>query len=86
MQCIRFESLIINEWLTLTGIPPECFQYRLGNRSALEWVIDQYQVSTDARSRITSDPNRLDDEQYIVRLVGRVVTVSVEKSVRRSSG
>ncbi len=67
-----------NEWLTLSGIPQECFQYRLGNRSALEWVIDQYQVSTDKRSGITSDPNRLDEEQYIVRLVGKVVTVSVE--------
>jgi predicted helicase len=71
-------ALEVNEWLTLAGIPQECFQYRLGNRSALEWVIDQYQVSTDKRSGITSDPNRLDDEQYIVRLVGRIVTVSVE--------
>ena len=34
----------------LAGIPPEVFHYRLGNRSALEWVIDQYQVSTDKRS------------------------------------
>ena len=41
-------------------------------------MIDQYQVSTDKRSGITSDPNRLDDEQYIVRLVGKVITVSVE--------
>jgi len=72
------DTLKVNEWLTLTGIPQECFQYRLGNRSALEWVIDQYQVSTDARSGIVSDPNRDDDEQYIVRLVGKVVTVSVE--------
>jgi predicted helicase len=71
-------TLVVNEWLTLAGIPQDCFAYRLGNRSALEWVIDQYQVSTDKRSGITSDPNRLDDEQYIVRLVGKVVTVSVE--------
>jgi predicted helicase len=68
----------VNEWLTLAGIPQKCFQYRLGNRSALEWVIDQYQVSTDKRSGITSDPNRMDDERYIVGLVGRVITVSVE--------
>ncbi len=52
--------------------------YRLGNRSALEWVIDQYQVSTDKRSGITSDPNREDDAEYIVRLVGQVVRVSIE--------
>ena len=71
-------TLKVNEWLTLAHIPQECYQYRLGNRSALEWVIDQYQVSTDARSGIVSDPNREDDEQYIVHLVGKVVTVSVE--------
>lgn len=52
--------------------------YRLGNRSALEWVIDQYQVYTDPRSNITSDPNREDDPQYITRLVGQVIRVSLE--------
>jgi len=72
------DALKVNEWLTLADIPQACYQYRLGNLSALEWVIDQYQVSTDTRSGIVSDPNREDDEQYIVRLVGKVVTVSVE--------
>jgi predicted helicase len=42
-------SLIYNQFLTLSGIPPETYEYRLGNRSALEWIIDQYQVSTDKR-------------------------------------
>lgn len=71
-------SITVNKSLTLAGIPPEVFSYRLGNRSALEWVIDQYQVCTDARSGIISDPNRQDDPQYIVRLVGQVVRVSVD--------
>ena len=53
-------------------IPSEAFEYRLGSRSALEWVIDQYQVKGE------SDPNREDDPGYIVRLVGQVVRVSVE--------
>ncbi len=69
-------SLKVNELLTPSRIPPETFQYRLGNRSALEWVIDQYQVTE--HSGIRSDPNRADDEQYIVRLVGQVVRVSLE--------
>ncbi len=71
-------SLIYNDFLTLSGIPPDVFEYRLGNRSALEWIIDQYQVSTDQRSGITNDPNRADDPQYIVRLIGQVITVSLE--------
>ena len=71
-------SLKVNDSLTLGGIPPEAFEYRLGNRSALEWVIDQYQVTEDKHSGIRSDPNRADDPEYIVRLVGQVIRVSVE--------
>ena len=71
-------QLVVNDFLTLAGIPPAAFEYRLGNRSALEWVIDQYRVSTDKRSGIVNDPNRPDDPQYIVRLVGKVITVSLE--------
>jgi predicted helicase len=71
-------ALTVNPSLTLAGIPPEVFSYRLGNCSALEWVIDQYQVSEDKRSGIRSDPNRADDPEYIVRLVGQVVRVSKE--------
>ena len=71
-------SLKVNDSLTLGGIPPEAFEYRLGNRSALEWVIDQYQVTEDKHSGIRSDPNRADDPEYIVRLVGQVTRVSLE--------
>lgn len=71
-------QIAYNSFLTLSGIPPEVYEYRLGNRSALEWVIDQYQVSTDKRFGIVNDPNRPDDPEYIVRLIGQVITVSVE--------
>ena len=71
-------QLVYNDFLTLAGIPPETSEYRLGNRSALEWIVDQYQVSRDKRSGIVNDPNRADDPEYIVRLVGQVVTVSLE--------
>ncbi len=71
-------AIVVNDALTLSGIPTQCFDYRLDNRSALEWVLDQYQVKTDKRSGIVSDPNREDEPEYIVRLIGRVVTVSVE--------
>ena len=71
-------SLIYNDFLTLSGIPPKVHDYRLGTRSALEWVIDQYRVKTDKRSGIVNDPNRADDPQYIVKLIGQVITVSLE--------
>ena len=71
-------SLAYNDFLTLDGIPSKAFEYRLGTRSALEWVIDQYRVKTDKRSGILNDPNHADDPQYIVKLIGKVITVSLE--------
>ena len=75
------DAMIYNDWLTLHGLSPEAHEYRLGNRSAPAWVIDQYRVdrrNNDRDDEIISDPNPPDDEEAIVRLVGQVVTVSVE--------
>jgi predicted helicase len=67
------DSIVVNETLTLAGIPPIAWTYKLGNRSALEWLIDQYQLDGD------SDPNAYsDDPMYIVNLVERVAYVSVQ--------
>ena len=41
-------------------------------------MIDQYRVKTDKRSGIVNDPNRGDDPEYIVRLIGKVISVSLE--------
>ena len=71
-------QLKYNDFLTLDGIPSEAFDYRLGNRSALEWVIDQYRVKVDKRSGIVNDPNREDQPRYIVDLFARVITVSLK--------
>ena len=71
-------QLRYNESLTVTDIPPEVFDYRLGTRSALEWIIDRYRVKPDPNgSGIVADPNGV-DAQYIVRLVGQVMHVSQE--------
>ena len=70
--------LVVNDSLTLPAIPPEVFDYRLGNRSALDWVIDQYRVKEDKRTAIRSDPNNPDHPVCIARLVRQVVRVSVE--------
>ncbi len=71
-------QIVYNDFLTLDGIPEKAFAYRLGTRSALEWVINQYCVKADKRSGIVNDPNRADDPQYIVKLIGKVITVSLE--------
>ncbi len=71
-------QLRYNDFLTLAGIPAEVFAYRLGTRSALEWVVDQYRVKVDKRSGIVNDPNRADAPRYIVELIGRVINVSLK--------
>ncbi len=71
-------QLKYNEFLTLEGIPAEAFAYRLGTRSALEWVIDQYRVKTHSRSGLVTDPNCAGAPRYIVDLVARVITVSLK--------
>ena len=74
-----FDSLEYNDTLTLRGIPERVFAYRLGNRSALEWVVEQYRVKYDERSGITHDANDYsDDARYIVDLIARVITVSLK--------
>ena len=73
-----YDRLKVNGSLTLRGIPERAFAYRLGNRSALDWIVDQYRVKTDKRSGIVHDPNGYsDDERYIVQLVERVLGVSL---------
>lgn len=57
-------------------------EYMLGSRSALAWIVNQYQVKKDKKSGIVNDPNAWADEQnnpqYIIDLVKKVTTVSVK--------
>ena len=70
-------SIRYNAFLTVEGIPEKAFAYQLGNRSALEWVLDQYRVKVDKRSGIVNDPNHTDD-QHIIKLLQKVIAVSLE--------
>ncbi|MDH2415806.1 type ISP restriction/modification enzyme [Nocardioides sp. CER19] len=71
-----------NDRITLRGIPEDAYRYMLGSRSAIEWIIDRYYVKTDKASKIINDPNdwsrEVGDPRYILDLLARVVTVSVE--------
>lgn len=72
-------ALVVNDHLTLLGIPAEAREYVVNGKSGVEWLVDRYQISKDPDSGIVNDPNEWsDDPRYIVELVKRVVTVSVE--------
>lgn len=70
-----------NDRIVLTGIPSDAYDYPLGSRSAIEWVIDRYRVRTDRDSGIVNDPNDWSREvanpRHIIDLLARVVTVSL---------
>ncbi|MFB9775037.1 DEAD/DEAH box helicase [Brevibacterium otitidis] len=74
-------SIIVNPNITVRGIPEEAYRYQLGSRSAIEWIMRQYQVTTDTASGIVNDPNQWGIEhgnpRYILDLLQKVITVSV---------
>jgi predicted helicase len=71
-------TIIYNNRVTLTNIPEEAYRYQLGARSAIEWIIDRYQVKVDKASEIANDPNDWSgDPRYIIDLLKRIVTVSL---------
>ena len=74
--------VIYNSHIELSGIPDAAYRYMLGSRSAVEWILDRYQVKTDKPSGIVNDPNdwsrEVGDPRYIIDLLARIVTVSLE--------
>lgn len=72
----------VTDAVTVSGIPAEAYEYMLGSRSAIEWILERYQVKTDKASGIVNDPNDWSREKgeplYILDLLRRIITVSVE--------
>lgn len=74
-------TIIYNDAITIRDIPTAVYDYVLNGRSAVEWVMERYQVTTDKASGIRNDPNdwarEHDDPSYILRLLLSVMTVSL---------
>ena len=72
-------TIIFNSDITISNIPEKAYEYVVNGRSAIEWIMDQYQVKTDKKSGITDNPNDYsDDEKYIFNLLLRIINVSVQ--------
>jgi predicted helicase len=72
--------IIVDSETTLTGIPPEAWDYRLGNRSALEWILDQYKEKKPKDPTIREKFNTYrfaDYKEKVIDLLMRLTTVSV---------
>lgn len=71
-----------NPWITISNIPLDAYEYVVNGRSAIEWIMERYQIKTDKASGITNDPNDWATEhskpRYILDLLLSIVTVSLE--------
>ena len=73
--------IVLDDQTSLTGVPPDAWRYRLGNRSALEWVLDQYKEKKprDPTIRARFDTYRFaDHKERVIDLLKRVCAVSVK--------
>lgn len=72
-------TIMFNDSITISNIPEKAYKYVVNGKSAIEWIMDQYQVKMDKKSGITDDPNDYsDDPKYIFNLLLRIINVSVQ--------
>ena len=74
-------TIIYNHQITLSGIPTQAYDYIVNGKSAIEWLMDRYQITLDKDSGIQNNPNDYsEDPQYIIKLFKRVTHLSVESA------
>ncbi|MEH2270540.1 MAG: type ISP restriction/modification enzyme [Nostoc sp.] len=74
-------TIILDDVTTLEGVPKIAWEYRLGNRCALEWILDQYKEKKPKDPTIAEKFNTYrfaDYKEQVIDLLQRVCTVSVE--------
>lgn len=72
-------TLIVNEYIRLTGIPDEAHEYMVNGRTPLNWLINRYKITTDKKSGKVNDPNTwFKNPEDLVSTIRRIVYLSVE--------
>jgi predicted helicase len=76
------DTILYNSYLTISNIPLRAYEYVVNGKSAIEWIMERYAVTTHKESGIKNDPNdwarEHDNPQYILNLLLSVITVSLE--------
>jgi len=76
------DAIQYNSDIVVSNIPARAYEYVVNGRSAIEWIMERYQVKTDKASQITNDPNdwsaEVGNERYILDLLLSIVNVSVQ--------
>ncbi|NOS83739.1 MAG: DEAD/DEAH box helicase [Ignavibacteria bacterium] len=75
-------TILFNSKIKIEGIPTEAYEYIVNGKSAIEWIMERYQVTTNKDSGIKNDPNDWAEEvgnpRYILDLLLSIITVSLE--------
>ena len=75
-------TIIYNAHITVEGIPEAAYEYVVNGKSAIEWVMERYAITTDKKSGIKNDPNLWSREhgkpRYILDLLLSIIYVSLE--------
>jgi predicted helicase len=76
------DTIHYNSQITLSSIPAEAYEYVVNGKSAIEWVMERYQVTTHKESGIKNDPNdwatEVGNPRYILDLLLSVINLSVQ--------
>lgn len=76
------DTILYNSKITLSNIPERAYEYVVNGKSAIEWVMERYQVTVHKESGIKNDPNdwakEVGNPRYILDLLLSVINVSVQ--------
>ena len=76
------DTIIYNSKIVVSNIPPQAYEYVVNGKSAIEWIMERYQVSVHKESGIKNDPNDWADEvgnpRYILDLLLSIINVSMQ--------
>ncbi|MGL2728407.1 type ISP restriction/modification enzyme [Helicobacter pylori] len=72
------DRIIYNQNIAITKIPQKAFEYVVNGKSAIDWVIERYSITTDKDSLIENNPNDYAGGKYVFELLCRVITLSVK--------
>ena len=71
-------TIHLTDEVAISSIPEIAYLYMVNGRSAIEWVMDQYQYSEDKDTKIINSPQDFsDDPLYIIELLKKVIGISV---------
>ena len=84
------DSILLNDKIAIVNIPHKAYAYKVNGKSAIEWILDRYKISTDKASGIVNDPNLYESTsgalaglkggRYVCALLLSIIEMSVRTS------